>query len=257
MVALLQTHFRVVSALIVREMSTRFGSKPGGYVWAVLDPAAHIAVLSVIFMAIAHRPALGTNFPLFFATGYIGFQFYQAMSGYLNNAVQSNRALLNYPNVAPIDTVVGRYILQLGTTAVIAVCVFTTIAIFSRSAIDIRWPYILEAAFSATLLALGVGLANNGLFLRFPLYEKVYEIVTRPMFMISGVFYLPDSLPHPAREVILLNPLAHVIILFRKGFYPEYRGTGLDSFYLYSVAFCTMFGGLAIFTASHRVLRRQ
>ena len=28
------THIRVVSALLIREMDARFGSKPGGYVWA-------------------------------------------------------------------------------------------------------------------------------------------------------------------------------------------------------------------------------
>lgn len=253
----LAAHLRVVAALVVREMSTRFGRKPGGYIWALLDPAAHIAVLSTIFMAIAHRPALGTNFPLFFATGYIGFQFYQATAGYLNNAVDANRALLSYPNVAPIDTVIGRFILQLGTTAAIGVCVFTVIALISRNSIRLQWSYILEAGAAASLLALGVSLANNALFQKYPLYQKVYEIITRPMFLLSGVFYLPDALPHPAREIILLNPLAHIIILFRKGFYPEYRGAGLDSFYLYSCAFGMLFMGLLIFTGCRRVMRRQ
>ncbi len=64
--------------MIVREMSTRFGSKPGGYIWALLEPVGYIAMMTVIFGAIAHTPALGTNFILFFATGYLGYQLYQA-----------------------------------------------------------------------------------------------------------------------------------------------------------------------------------
>ncbi|MBC7312962.1 MAG: ABC transporter permease, partial [Rhizobium sp.] len=36
------THMRIVSALLIREMSTRFGNKPGGYIWALLDPVAHV-----------------------------------------------------------------------------------------------------------------------------------------------------------------------------------------------------------------------
>ncbi|OWK24297.1 sugar ABC transporter [Rhizobium yanglingense] len=246
---------RVVGALVIREMSTRFGNKPGGYIWAVLDPAAHIAFLSVIFMAIAHAPALGTSFPLFFATGYIGFQFYQGMAGYLNGAVNANRAMLSYPNVAPIDTVFARYILQLGTSAVIGFCVFATIALSLRNPLTIQWLYIMEAAFAASLLALGNALANNVLFRKYPLYEKFYEIVTRPLFMVSGIFYLPDSLPHPAREVILVNPVVHVVMLFRKGFYPEYRAIGYDARYLYSVAFSLLFAGMFIFTSSRGVLR--
>jgi len=251
----LTTHIRVVAALVVRETSTRFGSKPGGYIWAFLDPASHIAFLSLIFMAIAHTPALGTSFPLFFATGYVAYQFYQAMAGYLNSAVNGNRALLSYPNVAPIDTVLARYVLQLGTTAVVAFCVFTAIGLSLKTPLTIEWPYIIEAAFAASLLALGNALANNVLFPKYPLYEKFYEIITRPLFLVSGVFYLPDTLPHPAQEVILLNPLAHVVMLFRKGFYPEYRAVGYDAGYLYSVAFSLLFCGLFIFTSSRGVLR--
>ncbi|WP_132564008.1 ABC transporter permease [Rhizobium sullae] len=251
----LVTHLRVVAALVIREMSTRFGSKPGGYIWALLDPAAHIAFLSVIFMAIAHTPALGTSFLLFFATGYIGFQFYQAMAGYLNGAVNANRAMLSYPNVAPIDTVFARYILQFGTTTLVGFCVFTTIGLSLKAPLTVQWPYIMEAALAASLLALGNALTNNVLFPKFPLYEKFFAIVTRPLFLISGVFYLPDSMPPPIKEIVLINPLVHVVMLFRKGFYPEYRAIGYDAGYLYSIAFSTLFVGFVIFTSFRGVLR--
>ncbi len=249
------THIRVVAALVIREMSTRFGTKPGGYIWAFLDPAAHIAFLSLIFMAIAHAPPLGTNFPLFFASGYIAFQFYQSMAGYLNGAVNANRALLSYPNVAPIDTVLSRYLLQFGTTAVVGFCVFVVIGFELKSPPSVHWQFLIEAAFAASLIALGNGLANNILFAKYPLYEKFYDILTRPLFLLSGVFYLPDSLPHPARDIVLLNPLVHVVMLFRKGFYPEYRAIGYNGAYLYAVAFSFLFFGLFVFTSSRGVLR--
>jgi ABC-type polysaccharide/polyol phosphate export systems, permease component len=249
------THIRVVAALVVRETSTRFGSKPGGYIWALLDPAAHIAFLSLIFMAIARTPALGHSFPLFFATGYIGFQFYQAAVGYLNTAVTSNRALLSYPNVAPFDTILARYILQLGTTIVVGFCVFSVIGLSLRSPLTIQWHFIIEAAFAASLLALGSAFANNILFQKFPLYEKFYGIVTRPLFLVSGIFFLPDALPHPARDIVMLNPLVHVVMLFRKGFYPEYRAIGYDAGYLYGFALSLLLGGMFLFTSSRKVLR--
>lgn len=253
----LMTHIRVVGALLIREMSTRFGSKPGGYLWALIDPAGHIVFLSLIFMAITHTPALGTSFPLFFATGYLSFQFYAAMAGFLNGAIKANRTLLSYPNVAPIDTIVARYILQVGTTALVSLCVLGAIGLTLRQPLHLHWPSIIEAAFAATLLGLGVGLFNNVAALRFPLYEQIFNIVNRPMFLISGVFFLPDALPLPARDIVLLNPLVHVVMLFRKGFYPEYRAAGLDMFYLYCVVFSFLFVGLAFFTNSVSVLRSR
>ena len=34
---LIKTHLRVVAALLIRETSARFGNKPGGYIWALLE----------------------------------------------------------------------------------------------------------------------------------------------------------------------------------------------------------------------------
>ncbi|MBP2233692.1 capsular polysaccharide transport system permease protein [Sinorhizobium kostiense] len=250
-------HIRVVGALLVREMATRFGSKPGGYVWALLDPAAHILLLTLIFRAIARAPALGTSFALFFATGYIAFQFYQAMASYLNSAVRANKALLSYPNVAPIDTVVARFVLQLCTTTLVACIVLGTIIASIRTDTNMHWPFILEAVAMACLLGLGVAMINCVLFLKYPLYEQVFGIVNRPLFLISGVFFLPDSIPGPYRDLVLLNPLVHIIMGFRRGFYPEYRAVGLDMNYLYGIAFLTLFAGMLVFTISKKALRNE
>lgn len=253
----LKAHIRVVGALLIREMSTRFGSKPGGYVWAIIDPAGHIAFMSLIFMAITHTPALGKSFALFFATGYLAFQFYAAMAGFLNGAVKANRTLLSYPNVAPIDTIVARYILQAGTTSVVSFCVLGVILLTVDQPVYLNWPAIIEAAFAATVLGLGIGIFNNVATLRLPLYEQVFNIINRPMFLISGVFFLPDALPAPVRDIVLLNPLVHVVMLFRKGFYPEYRAEMMNMTYLYSFALTILFMGLLLFTRSASVLRSR
>ncbi len=255
--SLLSTHIRIVAALLVREMATRFGSKPGGYVWAPLDPAAHIFLMTLIFQAIARTPALGTSFALFFATGYIAFQFYQAMTSYLNSAVRANRALLSYPNVAPFDTIVARFILQVFTTTLVAVIVLGAIVATTRVDTELHWPAILEAAAMACVFGLGVAMVNAVLFLKYPLYEQIFGIANRPLFLISGVFFLPDSLPTPYRDLVLVNPLVHIIMGFRKGFYPGYRAIGLDLNYLYGVAFLTLFVGMLVFTLSRRTLRDE
>ncbi|NKN36851.1 ABC transporter permease [Agrobacterium sp. a22-2] len=253
----LQTHARIVSALLIREMSTKFGSKPGGYIWALLDPAAHVALLTLLFQVIARVPALGTSFPLFFATGYIAFNFYSSTVNYLSSAVKGNKALLNYPNVAPVDTVTARFILQLGTMSVVAFIILGAILLTLHTTPVLDWLVIIEAAMAASLLAVGVGMGNAVLFARFALYEKIYGIVTKPLMLMSGVFFLPDNIPHPFREFLLFNPLIHVVILFRTGFYPEYRGDALNTQYMYSFIICTLFAGMLIFTRSARVLRNE
>lgn len=249
------THFRVVSAMISREMVTRFGNNPGGYVWALLDPIGNIAFLTLIFSAIARNPPLGTSFALFFATGYIAFSYYRQMESFVSAAIKSNKALLSYPNVAPIDAIVARYILQLVTTTAIAFVVLGFLLQIMRAPVAFDFASIVEAAFAASILGVGAGMTNNVMFAKYPVYERIYAVVNRPLYLISGVFFLPDSLPHPFRELVLINPVIHIVMLFRQGFYPEYRAIGLDLGYLYGWIGIVFFTGMVIFRANAAPLR--
>lgn len=251
----LKTHCRVVAALIVREMSTRFGGRPGGYIWALLEPAAYIGLLTIIFGGISHTPALGTSFPLFFATGFLAFQFYNGTASYVMGAVASNKAMLQYPNVAPFDTVVARFLLQSATMTIVAIVVLTTIEETSLDAIQVNWVHVINAIGAASLLGIGISLVNIVLFIRYRLYESIYGILARPLFMLTGVFYVPEMLPSPFRNILLLNPLVHVVTEFRRGFYPEYRAIGLDMNYVYTFGSILFMAGLTIFTFGRKTLR--
>lgn len=252
------THCRIVAALLIREMASRFGSRPGGYLWAFLEPAGYVLLMTIVFQAVIRAPALGLSFPLFYATGYLSFHFYQSTLNYVKGSISGNKSLLSYPAVAPIDTIIARFILQVGTLAVVTVAVMYVIIEFEmRTAPTIDWAPVLQAFVFANLLALGFGMCNIILFAIFPFYESVFGIVTRPLLLVSGVFFIPDSLPHPFREMVLINPIAHVIMLFRTGFYPEYRAIGLNVDYLYACTITGLFCGLLLLTLGAKIVRNE
>lgn len=246
----IKQHIRVTAALIIRETASRYGNKPGGYVWAILDPLAHVAMMTFLFQAIARAPAIGTDFALFFATGYLPFAAYQGMAAFMAGAVKANKNLFSYPVVAPIDAVTSRYILQLLTSVLVAIIIFA-ICTPELSHLNSINPGILVGSFvAATLLGLGIGLINIPMFNNYPLYEQIFNLVNRPMFMLSGVFFLPDSLPHPFQDILMWNPLVHIIMWFRSGIYPEYRAVGLDLGYVGMVGTIIIMAGLYLFTTS-------
>ena len=67
---------RVLFALMVREMATKFGRSWGGYIWAIAEPLGGIMLLTVAFSFAFRKPPLGTNFALFYATGIIPFYLF-------------------------------------------------------------------------------------------------------------------------------------------------------------------------------------
>lgn len=250
----IKRQFAVVSALIVREMTTRYGNKFGGYLWAVLDPVLTIAILTMVFSAVARVPPLGRSFALFFATGYVAFYIYRSLSDQISLSVEVNRSLLMYPVVQIYDTVIARTILQIVTLFVVTIFIFGVFAFF----IDydrINFFPIWIASLIAIGLGTGVGIANIVWFNLSSTYQQVWGIINRPAFIVSGVFFLPESIPQPFRDWLLINPLVHIIGLFRMGFYPTYRAEFVNMPYIIGLAVFSMVFGLILVNVFEADLR--
>ncbi len=241
-------HLRVTAALICRESQARYGNKPGGYVWAVLDPLAHVLLMTYVWSVISRSPALGTDMALFFASGYLPFSAYQAMSSFVAPAIRANKNLFSYPVVAPIDAVAARYALQMVTSVLVTFVVFATTTSEISHFRQVNWGPAVGAFCLATSLGFGVGVANIALFNDYPLYEKIFGLINRPIFLMSGVFFLPDSMPRPIHEFLMWNPLVHVIMFFRTSIYPSYPAFGLDLGYVMRCTAVAVAVGFTLFS---------
>src|SRR6056297_1461595 len=103
---------RVIVTLILREMGTAHGRTAAGYMWAILEPVAGIALLTLVFSLALRSPPLGTSFALFYATGMLPFTSYMSTWNKVATAVTFSRQLLVYPRVTFFDAVVARFLLN-------------------------------------------------------------------------------------------------------------------------------------------------
>ena len=76
----------------------------------------------------------------------------------------------------------------------------------------------------------------------------------RPLFIISGVFFLFSDLPALARDVLWYNPLIHTIGLMRVGFFATYKGDYISVIYVLVIASVTFVLGLLLLWRNHRRL---
>ncbi len=237
---------RVILALMLREMATTYGKSSLGYLWAVLEPIGAIAVLSFAFSIALQNPALGSSFPLFYATGYMPFMIYNTMQNRVGGSVRENLQLLFYPRVTYMDAILARFSLTLITQLLVAVIVFGGIIAFD--AVNQRLN-IAEIAFSfvvAAILGLGIGTLNCVIIHLLPSWRQLWSIITRPIFLVSCIFYLFDTLPVWVQNVLWWNPLVHIIGLNREGFYSIYEGDYVVIAYPLIVGGVTLFLGLAL-----------
>jgi len=241
---------RVLAALVIREMGRKFGRSSGGYLWALAEPLGGIVLLSIAFSLALRAPPMGTNFMLFYATGVIPFSMFQTMSKGIAGAVKSNKGLLNYPVVTALDAVFAKFVLNFMTILIVAVALMSGIILFMGLHVNLDLAAVATAFVSAALLGLGVGTMNCVLFGLYPTWSNVWAVLTRPLFILSAVFYTFQSAPPAFQAVLWWNPLVHVIGLMRSGFYGAYDAAYVSLPYVLGIA-------LTLFVVGAYLLRRH
>jgi len=224
--------WRAVGALMLREMSTTHGRVPGGYLWAVAEPLLGIALLSAIFAVTFQAPALGTSFPLFYATGLLPFLAFSDITGKLAQALNFSRPLFAYPAVGVVDAILARFLLAALTQLAVASLLLGGLLFLgeTRAAPDIA--VLAQAAGLLAVLSLGIGAMNCLLIGLLPLWQRIWSIAMRPMFLVSGVFFTFEQVPLPWRDLLWWNPVIHVVGLVRRGLYPGYDAAYASPTYL-------------------------
>ncbi|NDW01329.1 ABC transporter permease [Salipiger sp. PrR002] len=242
---------RAVAALILREMATGYGRSPGGYIWAILEPVGGIVMLSLAFSAIMRAPALGISFPMFYATGMMPFLMYTDLQGKIASALNFSKPLLAYPTVTFIDAILGRFILEVMTKLLVSYIVFGGIMILYDTRVTLDFPKIFESFALAAFLGLGLGTLMCYVFTRFPLFQKAWGIATKPLFIISCIFFLYQTIPEPYQGYLWYNPLVHIVGLMREGFYPTYDATYVSYTYVLSISGISLTLGLLLLKRFH------
>jgi capsular polysaccharide transport system permease protein len=247
---------RVIAALVRREMLARFGERRLGYLWALIEPILHLSILIVLFTYIQmrHTP-LGGNLALFMLTGMLPYYCYSKLAIPLGSAIESNRALLNLPPVKPFDVFVSRSILETGTWLVGCLILFGCIFFIAGVDVAPSDPLSVTCALAgAVALGVGIGITNAIIRLYIRSWMTLFNVTTSPLWLLSGIWFLPIHVPPPYREYLLYNPLMHYIMWARSGFYRGYGPSELDRMYALQWSGAALLLGLVLLRMNRRKL---
>lgn len=248
---------RRIFALMLREMATSHGRTPGGYLWAVIEPVAGIALLSAVFSMALRNPGLGVTFPLFYATGMLPFTLFTHLVGRIAQSLEFSRPLLAFPGVSWRDAILARFALNLVTQLMVSYVLIAGILVMYRTRAILDFQAIFEAYSLCALLALGFGTLNCLLQGLYPVWVHGWSILMRPMFVISTIFFLFESVPQPFRDWLWWNPLVHVIAILRRGIYPSYDASWASPGYVALLGLGSLAFGLLFLRRHHREILRR
>ena len=234
-------------ALLLRESLSRLFSRRAAWAWLLLEPVANMAFMVLIFTVIRVRQVGGIETGLWLIIGFLGFFFFRRTGNQGSNAISANRSLFAYRQVKPVDTVLMRAALEGLLMLMVSLLVLIGGALLGLHVLPSAPLAVMEAVFGLWLLGLGFGLVVSVIKELAPELDNLLDMVMMPMMMISGVILPLSAVPHPYREWLMYNPVAHGLEAARLGFAPYYHAAPeLSLPYLYGCALVSLFFGLAL-----------
>ena len=213
---------------------------------------AAIALTAYVFGIAFSVPALGRDFALFYATGYLPFMLFTDVTSKVGTALRFSRALLAFPAITLFDALIARWLLNVMTHIVVFFIVMAGVEARGETGAVYDGARVLNALAMAACLAWGVGLLNAWLIPRFAIWERFWAVMTRPLFVVSGVFFLYEQIPNDLRGAAWFNPLVHVTAEMRRAAYPGYDAAFVSAPYVYGFAMVCGAAGLLLLRAAGR-----
>lgn len=243
---------RIIGALLLREVMTRFGRHNIGILWLIVEPMLFTLGVAALW-TIAQIHVL-TAIPViaFAITGYSSVLVWRNAANRCSKAIEPNLALMYHRNVKVIDIFISRVLLELiGATGSLAVLT----ALFAAAGY-MNWPTDVLSILAGWLLlcwfAMAVGFIVGAVSERSETFERVWHVVTYLYFPLSGAGYMVDWLPKGAQEAALWLPTVHGVEMIRHGFFGSMVHTYENPVYFAVVNVFLTLVGLALVRESGR-----
>lgn len=240
---------------MLRETLGRYGQTKLGFIWALLEPIIWITVFVGIAIAIRSRNPGGIPLVLFMVTGFVPFLMFRNSMNQMQGAIASNRNLIGFPQVTSFDVIIARGMLEWAISFVVFPTILIMVHVFLGHEIRVENPLGVFAVFGLLMmLGAGLGFLFAALSPIWPSSRQFTSVVLgRPLLLSSGLFFTADSLPTQLRDILLWNPILHMMELLRSEFFVEF-----DTKYgEWSYALSWSVGALAFGLLVHQALRRR
>ena len=251
--AAISTQIRVINALILRETKTRYGNYKIGFLWALIEPLVGVTVFVAIFANLRNDSPSGMPLVPFMLVGFVTYALFRDPWGCMQGAISNSRNLLTFPQVTTFDVIIARGLLEI-LVSFFVLGFLLYMAHLMGFEVRVERPLgVLLVCLLLCVLGLGMGFLFASLEPLIPSIKQFgTQVMSRPLYFGSGLFFTVDTLPAAVRDFLLYNPVLHMIELVRGEFFYEFETSYGSWTYASAWAFTTLAVGLLMHQAVHK-----
>ena len=225
-------HWRIVHALVLREIVTRYGREGLGFLWMIGEPLVFCLGVMTLWHFIKPEYEHGILLGPFVMTGYMCLLLLRHTVSHLMTALQANTGLLYHRHVKALHIYISRILMEFAGASVAFIIVYALL--FCLRAVSL--PHDVLIIYSGWLLlvwfASGLALTFAGIAMQFEVLERVISVIMYLMIPLSGAFIMVGWLPPRYRELYLLIPMPNAVEMVRAGVFGEFVPTYYHPWYL-------------------------
>jgi ABC-type polysaccharide/polyol phosphate export permease len=209
----------MIKQMFVRDLKLRYERSVFGFAWTLLNPLAMLAVYTVFFSLIIR---LGVpRYPIFLLSGLLAWNFVsRGMTG-VSAAIWHNSYLINRVRF-PHESLVISGMLSLLTDFLLELGILVVALAILGSPITPALAFLPVAVLVLLMFGLGVSLFFAVWMSLYRDTEYILAILSTAWLYMTPVFYPMSLIPDRFLPLYKLNPMVHLLSLFRE---PIYSGT--------------------------------
>lgn len=240
---------RVIGALLMREIITRYGRKNIGFLWLFVEP-----LIMTLFMVVAWKFLRADKFSTlnivaFIITGYPMAMMWRNASNRAIGAISGNIGLLYHRNVRVLDTIFARMILEIAGATIAQIAIMILLIAIGWIDLPADPMYMVFAWLLMAMFAVGLGLIICSIAFHFEVFGKLWNVFSFVLLPLSGVFFFVHSLPVPVQEIALHFPMIHGTEMLRHGYFGSSVTTLEDPWFLFLCNLALLLLGLMMVRA--------
>lgn len=216
------TQVRVVKALMLRELTTRFGRENIGFLWMMAEPMLFAVLVGIMWTYLKGPDEHGVGIVAFVASGYIPLTYLRHSFTRCISIFVVNGSLLYHRQVKVTDFILVRVLIEfIGATMA---WLFIAFALGILGYIPVpAYPGMMVAGWLLYgLVIMSISFVIAPLSEMSEVIEKIMPVSTYIAIPVSGVFTMASWAPPGAREYLLMSPMVNAMEMIRYGLFGEY-----------------------------------
>lgn len=208
---------RVIWALMMRELHTRYGRENIGFLWMIGEPALFCFGVAIMWTIIRPAHEHGVPVTAFVITGYVPLTMWRHCVSRSIKAFEANGSLLFHGQVTPLDILMARNILEIYGSIIAGIAVSLGAMLIGYMDPPKDYGILMIGIGYQALFCVACSLILAPLSEQSDVLERFIGAVMYLSLPFSGAFTMVDWAPQSLQPILLWSPSVHALEMIREG----------------------------------------